>query len=357
MYSIEKYRNVGFWIAVSLIIVISLYIVRPLWAAIAWGIALSIIVYPIHRRMSQKINETLSALITTLMTLIFIIVPILLASFMLYMEVMTLSAAVSNSQNESGSMKIDKSILEFEEKIKPTLANFGIEDFSLKETLQQVVQPLIGTAPTFVKSFIFSIITFAFAHILLFFILRDGHRLREPALELIPLTPEKSEEVLSSVYRTVQAVFFGVVMVALIQGVATGLLFWMVGVPTPLIWGLIAVILCAIPFLGAPILYVPLSTMLILNEEYTKGVLVLAIGLIVISSLDNLFRPAFIQTRVAFHYAAVFFSLIAGILTLGAVGVIIGPVMLCLLIGVVQILREMTQSAQHSASDSLPPSV
>jgi len=273
--------------------------------------------------------------------------PLVTVGIAAYLELNLAFRELQTSQRARGKeLSFESIVNSTENSIRPILESVGIKEFDLRESLRQVIQPALGTAPQVVRSMIKGVIIFVFSHVLLFFLLRDGRRLHQPALEIIPLPTEKSQEVLDSVYQTVNAVFYGVILVAVMQGIATGLLFFLVGIPAAFLWGLAAIFLCAIPFVGAPVIYIPMALLLALNEEWTRALILLLGGLLLVSSLDNIFRPIIISLRVPLHPIAVFFSLIGGILSLGPVGLVVGPVLLCLGVGALQILREIAQESK-----------
>lgn len=356
MYPLQKYRKFGFGIALGLIALGGLYIVLPFWQAIAWGGTLAILVYPLYQKLRARFSPNIAAFTATMLTLLFIMGPLVTVGIAAYLELNLAFRELQSSQRAKGKELTFESIVNSAENtLRPLLASVGIKEFDLRESLRQVIQPTLGTAPQIVRSIIKGVIIFVFTHVLLFFLLRDGRRLHQPALEIIPLPSEKSQEVLDSVHQTVNAVFYGVVLVAVMQGIATGLLFFFLGVPAAFLWGLAAIILCAIPFVGAPVIYVPMALLLAFSEEWTRAIILLLGGLLLVSSLDNIFRPIIISQRVPLHPIAVFFSLIGGILSLGPVGLVVGPVLLCLAVGAVQIIREIAQ--ENKAGSILSESI
>jgi predicted PurR-regulated permease PerM len=176
--------------------------------------------------------------------------------------------------------------------------------------------------------------------------LRDGERLREPALELIPLERAKAEDVLSKMSQTIHAVFIGVVLVALIQGTISGVAYVVCGVPSPLVWFVATTVLCAIPLLGAPLIYVPMALLLLSQGKTPQAIGLLVVGFGVVSQVDNLLRPFVIGARVNLHPMAIFFSLLGGVLALGPVGIMAGPVLLTILLALQDIIREKNRDAE-----------
>ncbi|MCH8274277.1 MAG: AI-2E family transporter [Armatimonadetes bacterium] len=357
MYTVQRYRRVVFAITCGLLAIAAVYVLAPFWRAFAWGIALAILVYPIHTRLNRRFSDSVAAGITTALALLFIIGPLALIVVGLFAEVNSVLAKLhADAPDGGGLISIAGLIQEANNLIAPIAQQAGIEGFDLKEYISQSIQPALGEAPLILQRVFFGIITFTFALLLLFFTLRDSHRLREPALDLIPLPTEESEAAIKSIYDTVHATFYGIVLVALAQGVVLGVTFWILGLPSPLLWGMASVVLCTIPFAGAPIIWVPTALVLAYQGEWGKGIAIALVGVLIIGLIDNIFRPIIIGARMNLHPIAVFFSLVGGILTLGPVGLLIGPVLLIVALGAIQVLRQMARSEiEEGTRPAQPP--
>jgi predicted PurR-regulated permease PerM len=236
--------------------------------------------------------------------------------------------------------------------LEPALARLGVGDFDLHSPLEEALDSISKSIPAALKAGIVGMLNFIFALLLLFFLLRDGHKLKEPVIELMPVPDEKARSILKVVYDTVHATFFSTVVVALIQGTLLGIAFWILGLPAPLLWGVAGAILSMIPFMGTPILWVPACILLASRGQWIEAVVLALFGAFVIGLVDNVLKPVIIGARVKLHTIAVFFAIVGGIVTLGPVGVLVGPVLLSVALGVIEILREMATQQQP---DTAPP--
>jgi predicted PurR-regulated permease PerM len=183
-------------------------------------------------------------------------------------------------------------------------------------------------------------LNFAVALITMFFMLKNGHRLRDPVVELVPLKKAETERILDRIRETVRAVFVGVVLVSLLQGVLCGIAYACLGVPSPILWGIVTILICMIPLLGAPAGYVPVSLYLFFDGRWVQGVILLGIGFGIISNVDNFVRPIVIGNRTELPYIAIFFGLLGGVFAFGAVGIVAGPVIISVSLSLIQIWRE-----------------
>jgi predicted PurR-regulated permease PerM len=358
MFSATRYRKVGFGIACVLLAIIAFIMIVPFWQAIAWGVALAIIVHPVFKWLNRSMGETAAALITTLATLIFLVLPIIVLSIALYGEVNNLRTALETRSIEGGEpFSITALVDQTNTQIQPYLKSMGINDLDLREIVAKIPSALLGSAPQIVTVIVKGLITFVFALLLLFFILRDGKRLHAPSLDLLPLPRKKSAEIYDTVYDTVHATFIGIVLVAILQGTLLGIAFWALGLPAPLLWGSVAILLCMIPFAGAPIIWVPTCAILASQGHWAQAIILAGVGVGVVGLVDNVFKPVIIGLRVKLHPMAVALAIFGGIATMGPVGILVGPVVLSVLLGALQVVREITELHVDDGGDDERPTI
>ena len=357
MFSATRYRKVGFGIACVLLALIAFIMIVPFWQAIAWGIALSIIVHPLYTWLNRRFGETASALLTTLATLIFLVLPLIVLSLALYGEINHVRAELERQSDTGEAFSLSALIDQTNSQIQPYLQSIGVKDVDLRKIAADIPSTLLGSATQIAAAIFHAIITFVFALLLLFFILRDGKRLYAPSLDLLPLQRSKSSEIYDTVYDTVQATFLGIVLVAILQGTLLGITFWALGLPAPLLWGAVSILLCLIPFAGAPIVWVPASIILATQGHWVQAIILAAVGVGVIGLIDNIFKPVIIGMRVKLHPMAVALAIFGGIATMGPVGLLVGPVVLSVLLGAVQVIREITESHVDDGGDDERPTI
>jgi predicted PurR-regulated permease PerM len=336
-----KYGKYAFSVLVALVLIGAIVIVSPFFPAILWAIVLSVLMKPLHKRLCKHFNAGVSAGITTLSTIAIVGIPLCLIGLLLGFQVAGYAKGIATPEEGWNYQTITQQI---DHQLKPVLQNLGVHDFSLShwisENKDSIAENIQKGSVSLVKNGVYTAFTLVIAFLTMFFLLKDGDKLYEPALQLIPLPRDKSKDILLRMESTIHAVFMGVVLVALIQGSIAGIAYWALGVPSPIVWMVATMVLCAVPLLGAPIVYIPFSIMLIANGKQMEGLALLAIGFIIISNVDNVLRPWIIGTRVPLHPMAIFFSLLGGVLSMGPVGIMAGPVLLTLVLAIIEVIRE-----------------
>ena len=170
-----------------------------------------------------------------------------------------------------------------------------------------------------------------------FFFLRDGRGLLTSLTGMSPFGKEETREILDKLYRTIQSVVRGTLLVALIRWVLVGVAFYLIGIPNSMLWGSIGGIIGAIPGLGTPFVFIPAVAYLYL-EGNALGALGLAVfGVAVIVLVDNILTPRLFGKSLAVPQIFVLFSILGGIIFFGPLGFILGPLVLSVFLSVLNI--------------------
>jgi predicted PurR-regulated permease PerM len=366
----DRYRGIAFGTMTFLVLGLAVFLMMPFLPALLWATVLSILTYPLFRRMANRFStsramreargETVSALITVVFTLFIICIPFLLIGIGLFVQLGGVTAAIAvDPQHPPGQTTLEAILMQVDATLRPITARLGAGQFSIAEYVaahrEELGQAMRAPAGRIAGQTLFTVLTMVFALITQFFILRDGHRLREPALQLIPLPREQSQLVLDRVWDTVWAVFVGTVLVAIVQGAIIGAAYAFAGVPNALLLGVISMVLCIIPLLGAPVLYVPIGLFLLIEGDLIGAGIVLVVGFGIVSQIDNILKPIFIGGRINLHPLAIFFSILGGVLLIGPIGVMAGPMILTVLLAVQDIIRERLAMAEAESVAETEP--
>jgi len=174
---------------------------------------------------------------------------------------------------------------------------------------------------------------------MLFFLLKDGGRLRSELKHISPLSEMQEEQLFDHLGRTIKGVLQAMALVPLAQGVLGALGFWIFGVPSALLWGVMVVLAALVPILGSPLAWVPACVYLFVTGATWQGVGMLLYGIFVISTIDNVVKPLLLQEAAQIHPLLGFLSILGGILAFGPLGFLVGPVILSLVMSAIRIYR------------------
>lgn len=144
--------------------------------------------------------------------------------------------------------------------------------------------------------------------LLVWFLLASGDLFLRKLVEVLPLMWEKKRAV--EVVRETEAVVSRYLVVSLLinigQGAAVALAMWLIGMPTPVLWGMMTVLLEFIPYLGGAFM-VLLLTLIGLATFDSVGNALLAPGayLLITTLQNNLVSPILYGRRLKLNPVAV----------------------------------------------------
>lgn len=341
----HRYRYVGFWVLAALVLVLAFQILLPFLPGIIGGVILSVLTYPIYSRLLKRMRDIWASLATVLITLVCFAIPMTLVGVMVSLQLRTLVGELEKDSSGHRTTLSQDVLLKRGDEILAPLATQAGSDFKLttwyEENKQQITQGTTRTLTQLGGRTVIGIALFGLSFLCMFFMLKDGKKLLEPALDLLPLSRDDGLKLLTRLRDTVIAVFMGVVLVAFIQGTLATVAYALAGVNAWLLWGAATVVCAAIPVLGAPVIYIPLTLLLLAQGRTVPALVMLGFCALIVSNIDNFLRPKYIGERVGLHYMVVFFSLLGGILYFGPVGLIFGPCVASAVLCLGEVVREM----------------
>jgi predicted PurR-regulated permease PerM len=309
-------------------------LLAPFLSALTWALALAVLFIPIHRRIEAKVdNRSVAALITVLSAGSIIMLPAALLSSRLVVEA-TRGAVTLKEKIESGDWR---RAMEGHETFAPVAR--WIEQFDFQSAIGSAASGLAAITASLVQGWVVQLVTALLAFYLLFYFLRDRKAALDWLREISPLSAHEMTRLFDRIVDTVQATLYGTVAVAVLQGVLGGLMFWWLGLPNPLLWGLVMGLMAVIPVLGTFVIWIPVAIFLALEGSWAKALILAAWGTVVVGAVDNLLHPVLVGDRLRLHTIPAFVAIVGGVVLFGASGIILGPLVVTVTVFVLEIWR------------------
>jgi len=206
---------------------------------------------------------------------------------------------------------------ELREKIADVRARFGfVEQMSNQvaqmtesgEEVQRVVlkEPgLLNRAATGVPEIVTKI---GLTLVLVLFLLASGDLFREKLVKVLPTLSDKKRAVHISrdVEREVSRYLLTITGINIVTGTAVGLGLWLIGMPNPLLWGVLAAFLTYIPYLGALIgISLVAAVALVSFDNLAHALLAPAIYFGVAVLEGQVFTPMIVGRRLEMNAVAI----------------------------------------------------
>ncbi len=343
----EFYQK-AFFVALALLIGYGLLlVVQPFAGSMAWAIFLAFILLPVHTWLTLKLRGRAgwSAGIITGLTPFALLTPLTFLGSVFANQARALVAYIQKSE-----LRIDGTTLSHLEQypVIGPVARMAREQMSIsgadmQEWLTNSAQTILKTVATFSGGFVLSalgtLVGFFFMLFLLFFFLRDGRGMFNTLQRLIPVPSEHREQLFDHLASVTRGVFYGIGLTAICQGVLVAIGFAIAGLPSPVVFGVLAAILALLPAGGAAIVWIPGVLFLALAGQWGMAIFLLVWG-VVVSTSDNFLRPVLVSRYAPVSAFIVFVGVVGGIAAFGTIGIVVGPVFLALVAAILEYFDE-----------------
>jgi predicted PurR-regulated permease PerM len=305
----------------------------PFLPALVWSVTLAVIFWPLDAKVQHLTRSpALSATVTVSVIAFIVIVPAMLVIGTLLNEAVRSAALIGPLIDGEGRTRaIDN---------HPWLATawrWVNEQFDIPDLIKALTSVLAGWSGSIVRASFSTVISLLLTSYFLFYLLRDKTKFIAVAKNNLPLTDDEFERIASRAVDTIFATVLGTAAVAALQGGLGGAMFWWLGLPAPVLWGVLMGLLAIVPFLGAFVIWVPTAAFLALNGEYTSAILLAVWGTVVVGLVDNIVYPILVGNRLKLHTIPSFIALVGGLILLGPHGVVLGPLIVAISVTLMEI--------------------
>ena len=170
--------------------------------------------------------------------------------------------------------------------------------------------------------------------------MRDGRQLRVLLIRALPFGDHREDLLFAKFAEVLRATVKGSLLVAMAQGALGGLIFWILDIKAPVLWGVVMTLLSLIPVVGAGVVWAPVAGYLLLTGDYVSGVVLLAYGVFVIGLADNILRPVLVGRDTKLPDFMVLLSTLGGFSLFGMDGFVTGPMLAVLFVTVWKIFMD-----------------
>ena len=185
----------------------------------------------------------------------------------------------------------------------------------------------------------------------MYYLFRDSKRIRDALCDVIPLERAQSKQIFNRAREVVQASVYGVLVIAAIQGALGGAAFALLGLPSPIAWGVVMFLLSIVPFAGSYLVWIPATLFLAINGNWGKALILTVWGALIIGTIDNFLRPKLVGEKTKLHELLIFFSMIGGLQIFGILGLVLGPVIVAVTLAFIDIFKQMDRSSNFFLPD------
>jgi len=330
-----------------LVIAVSLafgWILWPFFGALLWGTILAILFAPLQRRLRRVMagRATLAALATVLIVLLIVILPLVLIGGLLLQEALGVYARFQSGELDLGRF-VQQALDALPAWVFDLMNRFGLSDLG---EVQEKFSSSLMQGSRFVAAKAFNIgqntfdlvVNLGIVLYLLFFFVRDGDFLVRRIRAALPLHARQQRELFEIFTTVIRATVKGNVVMAIVQGALGGLAFWFLGVHAAVLWAVVMAFLSLLPAVGSALVWAPVAIYFLATGAVWQGVALIAFGVLVIGTVDNVLRPLLVGKDTKLPDYVVLVSTLGGMVVFGLNGFVIGPVIAALFMAVWEIV-------------------
>jgi predicted PurR-regulated permease PerM len=337
----EKLEQSTFLITLTLVTIAFGFLVMPFWAPLMWAAIIAVLFHPVQVWLAKRWGNrpNITALTTLLICMVLVVIPVLLLFASFLQQALAIYAQIEAGELQPG--RYIEQVRNAFPALQGALDRFDINMDSVRENAAQAAvaasQFLARNALAFGQGAFGFLLQLALMLYVAFFLLRDGRGLVDQVIDAVPLGDQRERLLFQKFAEVARATVKGNLLVALVQGILGGLIFWILGLPAPLLWGAVMTVLSLIPAVGAGIVWLPAAIYLYAVGEWISATVLIAYGVLIIGLADNVLRPILVGRDTKLPDWMVLLSTLGGIVMVGLHGFVVGPLIAVLFVAFWQI--------------------
>ena len=308
------------------------WLLSPFFSIIILGAVVAGAFHPIYRWLwiPHKISPGFASFLTCLLIFVILFVPTVFFVGVLAQEAYEL-VQLARSPALTSFINTHFTNSALLARINPLLANLDITitGADLNNTVSEVGRIvglfLYDQARAIATNTLDFLVSFFLMLIVIFYLLIDGTRLIDFLKDLSPLPEEQDSQLVVKFRDMAGAILVGNGLCGAIQGLGGGLAFWIFGLQSAFLWGVIMAILAFLPIIGIGAVFLPTVVFLFLKGRLAASIFFLVFYLLLSGGVEYLLKPRVVGKRVQMHTLVVFLSIIGGLKLFGILGIIYGP--------------------------------
>jgi len=338
-----KHSPIGFYIVLIVLLVLSFFILKPFLVSILYAWVLAFLFYPLYHKLTKNfVHKKIAAGLTAIVIVLVVTAPIVFIANSLLEETTPALEKVKEVGLTKFTCAENKLLCE---KLPAVVKDEKVFDY-LTNTLLFLSDLFTQSISELIKSLPKLLINFFIIIFVVFFSFLDGSNLIKKIQNNFNIPKADLKRFLNRITEIIYGTIYAYIVVGIIQGIIAGIGFWIFGVKSPVLLGVITAMLSMIPYVGSYWVWLPVSIFKIINgsllnnnTEINLGIGLMIYSIILVASVDNVLRPIIIGDRAKLHPVMVLFGVLGGIIFFGLIGVLIGPIILGVTLSFLEIYK------------------
>jgi len=305
--------------------ILAIFILKPFIYSLILAVIFAVIFQPFYKIILKLLGgrSGLAALLAIVVIIIFILIPLVLIGIQIFNEAQQLYLSLASSGGRDVISSVINSLIS---RVQQSIPEVQDITFNPSEYLKQGSGWLISNLGTIFSNFAGMLVSFFIFLIAFYYLLKDGQNLKKVITDISPLPDNENEIILGKLGTAINSVIKGNLVIALIQGASTSVGLAIFGVPSAILWGIIAAITSLIPGFGTSLVIVPAIFYLFLSGHLIQAVGLILWGALAVGMIDNFLGPKLVGRGMHLHPLLVILAVLGGAALFGPIGFLLGPI-------------------------------
>jgi len=323
-------------------------ILQPFLSSILWALLLAFLLFPANRRLRSLFRgrQGVAALLLTIFVILGLVGPAMWIGVAFLRQGSDLLGRLTAMADEYKIARpsdilhvpaVDRTLHALQDKVPVTTEQIQAW---LVGGLTNAVQFLAASGRSAFVGALGAVIAFGLTLFLLYFFFRDGDDFAREIILLIPMESGRRKRLVDHVSSVTRAVVLGSLVTALAQGTSIGFGFWIAGLPSPVVFGVLAAVCALLPVGGTALIWVPGALLLGAQGRWAWAIVLAIWGAVVVGSADNILKPMLISGRASISTLPVFLGVLGGLAAFGMIGMFLGPVIMSIVLELLRFAEE-----------------
>lgn len=347
----DKIRLIALVAVTAGLITLSVLVTLPFLPAITWGAALAIAAWPLHRIISRFVQSPkIAAAISTIVVMATIVAAGFFVTYNLARETANIATTVKESVSETGirgklaSLPGSTPVLSWMERV-------GLD---IETEARKAVSHSTQDLSSFAQGSLSAVIQFLVATFILFYLFLDPAGFRHGVRDILPLSREESNQVLTRAADSVYANLYANIVTSLLDAIGGGIMFWVLGISQPFLWGCVIFVLCFLPLIGNGLVWVPAAIFLAFAGRWGAAIALTTWGILTFVVVDNLLYFRLVGKRTGLHQVPTLVAFLGGLAVFGVSGMILGPATLAVTVALLEVWRNRLTREREQQGSQIP---
>lgn len=315
-------------LVIGILLFFTVAMILPYLQFFLLAVLLAFMLMPIHNRLEPRVGSSIAAGLVVLFATVAVLIPLILVVRLTIGEATSLFQDIQDGEVDLESMEAEIESVT------------GMEVDILSQVQGIVATIEVGNVVGVIDAIFHTIIGLMLTLFLLYYFMKDADKLLAWLHETIPLTEKRRDRLFSELDQIMKAVLVGHMLVAVVQGGLAGIGLLVMGVPRPILWTVVMILLSLLPIVGSFLIWGPAALYLFLQGEAVFAVGLVLWGAIVVGVSDDYLRPIIVDRYAEVNPAVILIGVLGGISVFGVMGIFFGPLIIGILRSTIEVFRE-----------------